>query len=310
MTTSDPDPAPNNDTQAQVQAPDPAAALERLVRLLELEPVERDAFRGQSEDIGTPNVFGGQVLGQALMAACLTAPDDRPAHSLHAYFLLPGKHAPIDYRVERVRDGGSFSTRRVTAHQEAGTIFTLMASFHKSEPGPDRRDPMPSVPGPEGIRSELELRRSKIDQLPQRWREKALLPHGIEYRPVVPFNLLDAKPREARSSIWLRATGPMPDKQALHQALLAYASDHGLLITATLPHGLSLLRGDMQLASLDHAMWFHRDFRIDDWLLYQVESSSVGGSRAVARGSVFTRDGVLVASTMQEGLMRVRRQGD
>lgn len=283
-----------------------SSALGRLRSLMQVEPMGGDRFRGQSEDIGTPAVFGGQVLGQALMAASLTAPAERMAHSLHAYFLLPGQHAPIDYDVARVRDGGSFTTRSVVASQNGTAIFELTASFHAPEEGPDRHDPMPPVPGPEGIRSEMEHRRAIVERLPSALRGKALIPNGIEYRPVVPFDLLDAPPRAAATSIWLRATAPLPDSPSLHRALLAYASDHGLLLTATLPHGLSLLKGEVRLASIDHAMWFHRDFRIDDWLLYQIDSPTVCGSRALCRGSVFTRDGTLVASTMQEGLMRAR----
>lgn len=284
--------------------------LNRLLDLIQVEPVGADRFRGQSEDIGTPAVFGGQVLGQALMAASLTAPTGRVAHSLHAYFLVPGQHAPIDYEVERVRDGGSFATRRVVAKQEGSPIFELTASFHAHEEGPDRHDPMPTVPGPQGIPSELEHRRSIVERLPPPLRDKAILPSGIEYRPVVQFDLLDATPRAAEASIWLRAVAPLPDSPSLHRALLAYASDHGLLLSATLPHGLSLLKGEVRLASLDHAVWFHRGFRIDDWLLYQVDSPTVFGNRALCRGAVFTREGKLVASTMQEGLMRVRRSAE
>jgi acyl-CoA thioesterase-2 len=281
--------------------------LERLRDLIQVEPLGADRFRGQSENIGTPAVFGGQVLGQALMAGSLTAPPGRVAHSLHAYFLLPGQHAPIDYDVERVRDGGSFTARRVVARQQGAAIFELTASFHAPEEGPDRHDPMPSVPGPEGIRSELEHRRAIVDRLPPAWRDKAIIPSGIEYRPVTPFELLDASPRLAAAAIWLRAAAPLPDSPALHRSLLAYACDHGLLLTATLPHGLSLLKGEVRLASIDHAMWFHRDFRIDDWLLYQVDSPTVSRGRALCRGAVFARDGRLVASTTQEGLMRLRR---
>ena len=249
------------------QTSDASAALDRLVALIEVdgavEGASGDHFRGQSEDIGTPSVFGGQVLGQALMAASLTVPEGRAAHSLHAYFLVPGQHAPIDYAVERVRDGGSFSTRRVEATQQGGSIFAMHASFQSPEAGLDRQEPMPSVPGPQGVRSEIELRRGVADRLPAALRSKALAPSGIEYRPVVPFNLLDPRPREARASIWLRATGMLPDRHCLHQALLAYASDHGLLLTATLPHGLSLLKGEVRLASIDHAnsggRWMRRD---------------------------------------------------
>ncbi len=279
--------------------------LQQLVNLIDVKATELDCFRGHSVDIGTRNVFGGQVLGQALMAAAKTAPDDRPAHSMHAYFLLPGRHEDIVYQVAKVRDGGSFSTRRVSAHQEDATIFEASVSFHREELGIDRQDPMPSVPGPQGIFSELEIRQSIADRMPQRWREKAILPTGMEYRPLVPFDHLKPRARDAKSQIWLRTSGPLPDSRPIHQALLAYASDHGLLLSAILPHGLSLVNGEVQLASIDHSVWFHREFRIDDWLLYQIDSPSVHGSRAICRGSVFAQDGRLVASTMQEGLLRV-----
>ena len=285
---------------------DSKTSLERLVDLIEVESIGKDVFRGQSESIGTSAVFGGQVLGQALMAANRTAPAGRAVHSIHGYFLLPGGHAPIDYAVEHMRDGGSFSTRRVVARQQGtAPIFELLASYQTLEGGVDRHDPMPPVPGPEGITSESEHRAAIVDRLPPRLRDIALTPGGIEYRPVIPFDLLDAKPREARASIWMRAAGPLGDVPTLHQALLAYASDHCMLLTATLPHGLSLLRGDVRLASIDHAMWFHRDFRIDEWLLYHVESPTVQAGRALCRGAIYTREGHLVASTMQEGLMRV-----
>ncbi|HUN93890.1 MAG TPA: acyl-CoA thioesterase II [Burkholderiaceae bacterium] len=288
--------------------PNPQGSLDRLVELIQVAPTGDDTFRGHSEDIGTPAVFGGQVLGQALMAACLAAPEGRGVHSLHAYFLLPGEHAPIDYEVERVRDGSSFSMRRVVARQQQETIFEMLASFQLRELGLERHDPMPPIPGPDGVRSEVEHRRAILDRLPPSLRDKVMVPSGIEYRPVVPFDLFDAAPREARASIWLRASGRLPDAPALHQALLAYASDHGLLITGTLPHGLSVLKGQVRLASIDHAMWFHRDFRIDDWLLYHVESSTASGGRALCRGTVYAQDGRLVATTMQEGLMRLRRR--
>lgn len=280
-------------------------ALQGLVSLIQIEKVAENHFCGQSRDIGTPTVFGGQVLGQALMAANLTVPEDRQVHSIHAYFLLPGQHEPIDYRVERVRDGGSFSTRRVQGLQKGIPIFELSASYHAKAGDIDAHDPMPRVPGPEGIATEAEFRRSILERMPPSLRDKAIIPSGIEYRPILPFDILDAKPREARSSIWFRATGELPDSPMLHRALLAYASDHGPLLTAILPLGLSLLKGELRVASIDHAMWFHRDFRMDDWLLYSVDSPSIQGSRALCRGSIYSRDGRLVASTVQEGLIRV-----
>lgn len=281
-------------------------ALERLVSLIQVERIAEDQFRGESEDIGTRAVFGGQVLGQALLAASSTVSPERKVHSVHSYFLLPGKHAPIDYSVVHTRDGRSFSNRRVEASQEGATIFELLASYQEVDQGFDRHDPKPSVPGPEGIVSERELRAAIADQMPEQMRGKLRISGGIDFRPVIPFEMLNAKPREAKTSIWLRASGSMPDAPLLHQALLAYASDHCMLLTATLPHGLSLFRGDMRLASIDHAIWFHRDFRIDDWLLYQVDSPTAQAGRALCRGAFFTREGKLVATTMQEGLMRVR----
>lgn len=286
----------------------PHPELQNLVDLFQIKSVAENRFCGQSEDIGAPGVFGGQILGQALMAASLTVPTDRLVHSFHAYFLLAGRHEPIDYTVERVRDGGSFSTRRVQAHQQGATIFDLSASFQQQGGFLDQHDPMQRVPGPEGIADEREYRRAINDRLPPSLRDKPLLPLGIEYRPLLPFDVLDARPREARASIWMRAAGPLPDSPVLHRALLAYASDHGPLLTSILPLGLSLFRGELQVASIDHAIWFHRDFRIDDWLLYQLESPTIQDSRTLCRGAIYTRDGRLVASTMQEGLVRVAQR--
>lgn len=288
--------------------PSTPSPLGRLVDILQVKPEGEDRFIGQSTNIGTENLFGGQVLGQALMAACATAPAGRGIHSLHAYFLLAGKHAPVAYQAERVRDGGSFSTRRVVARQEGAEIFEMLTSFQLKVDDIDRHDPMPSIPGPEGIHSETEQYRRIMDRLPATLREKVLQSPAIEYRPVVPFDLVDGAPREARSAIWLKATEPLPDTPALHQALLAYASDHGLLFTGTLPHGFSFLSGEVSLASIDHAMWFHRDFRFDDWLLHCIDSPNLCGTRALCRGAFYNRAGQLVATTTQEGLMRVRRR--
>jgi len=289
--------------------PENRTHLDRLLDIIRIEATVDDRFIGQSEDIGTPSIYGGQVLGQAFMAACLTVPDDRAAHSFHAYFLRPGDHGqPVDYAVHRVRDGGSFSTRSVAAFQNETPIFEMMASFHAREHDIDRQEPMPSVPGPEGIRSESELFDQVVERLPVQLRGKPGFLAGLEYRPVIPFDWLDPTPREARASIWLRVPGALPDTPIIHQALLAYASDHGLLLTATLPHGLSIVRGDVRLASIDHALWFHRDFRIDDWLLYQIDCPSVHGNRTFCRGSIYTQDGRLVATVNQEGLMRRKRR--
>ena len=279
------------------------ATMGQLITLLQLEPRGVDQFQGASEDIGTGRVFGGQVLGQALVAACRTATS--PIHSLHAYFLLPGDHhQPIDYLVERVRDGRSFATRRVVAQQKGRTIFTMMASFHAPEAGSfSHQHGMPPAPPPEGLRNETALRQAQAHQLPAGWRGEKQPP--IEYRMVDPVDLLHPVPRPADIQLWLRACAAVSDDPVMHRALLAYASDHGLLRAALLPHGLSFMQPKLSGASLDHAMWFHRDFRIDDWLLYCIDSPSAGGARALCRGEIYTRDGQLAVSVAQEGMLRV-----
>jgi acyl-CoA thioesterase-2 len=274
---------------------------------MQLEPLGGDKFLAQSEDIGTPAVFGGQVLGQSLAAASLTVGTDRPVHSMHAYFLLPGEHAPIEYSVDRVRDGRSFTTRHVVARQQERIIFEMSASFQTVDDGVEHQFSMPTVVGPEGLVSELDQRIALGERLPERWRVKGLEPHGIEYRRVEADDLLTPEVRPSESAIWMRAIAPLPDDPVVHRALLAYASDHGLLRAAMLPHGLSFMSGEVRPASLDHAMWFHRDFRMDDWLLYVLDSPSAGGARGLCRGSLYSRDGRLVASTAQEGMLRVRR---
>jgi acyl-CoA thioesterase-2 len=288
-------------------SPTAACLVEDLVALMRLETVGEDRFRGQSEDIGTPAVFGGQVLGQAVMAASLTVEPDRPMHSMHAYFLLPGEHAPIDYTVDRVRDGRSFTTRHVLARQEGRIIFEMAASFQTVDEGIEHQLSMPETRGPKGLPSELEQRVALGDKLPSRWQVKGIEPHGIEYRRVEQDDLLAPVAREGGSAIWMRAVSPLPDEPVMHRALLAYASDHGLLRASMVPHGLTFLTGKVRAASLDHAMWFHREFRFDDWLLYVIDSPSASGARGLCRGSVFTRDGRLVASTAQEGMVRVLR---
>jgi acyl-CoA thioesterase-2 len=282
-----------------------ARLVDELVALMQLEPLGGDRFLAQSEDIGTPAVFGGQVLGQSLAAASLTVGADRPVHSMHAYFLLPGEHAPIEYSVDRVRDGRSFTTRHVVARQQERIIFEMSASFQTVDEGVEHQLAMPAVEGPDGLVSELDQRLALGDRLPERWRIKGLEPHGIEYRRVEADDLLTPIVRPSESAIWMRAIAPLPDDPVVHRALLAYASDHGLLRAAMLPHGLSFMSGQVRPASLDHAMWFHRDFRMDDWLLYMLDSPSASGARGLCRGSLFTRDGRLVASTAQEGMLRI-----
>jgi acyl-CoA thioesterase-2 len=280
--------------------------LEELLTLLKLEPIEENLFRGQSQDLGFGSVFGGQVLGQALSAAYQTIPEGRWAHSLHAYFLRMGDATrPIVYQVDRIRDGRSFTTRRVVALQKGRAIFNMAASFQVEEPGFEHQDPPPeAVPGPEGIQSELELAQRVADKIPPVIREKLLCSKPIEIRPVNPINPFAPEKRAPVRTTWFRAIDRLPDDPAVHQYLLAYASDFGLVITSLYPHGHSFWEPQMQVASLDHAMWFHRDFRMDEWLLYVMSSPNANRSRGLSSGRIYTRDGRLVASAVQEGLIR------
>jgi acyl-CoA thioesterase II len=278
-----------------------------LIAQLDLEPLELNLFRGQSADLGGRSVFGGQVVGQALVAAARTA-EDRVAHSLHAYFLLPGDTAaPIVYEVDRIRDGRSFSARRVQAIQHGRPILSMIASFHVDEPGLDHQAQMPEVPAPELLSPMHELREewlAEAGDVPERLRQMMRRPPPIEFRPVEPWNPLKPTPAKPSQSCWFKAVDKVPDSPILHRCLLAYASDYNLLPTALLPHGRSWLSGGTIVASLDHAMWFHRPARIDEWLLYVMDSPSAQGARGLARGLIFDRRGALVASVAQEGLMR------
>jgi acyl-CoA thioesterase-2 len=281
--------------------------LKDLLDHLTLEPLGNDRFRGESRSVGGKSVFGGQVLGQALLAADATV-ECRRAHSLHAYFLLAGDpQAPIVYEVERIRDGRSFATRRVVAVQHGRAIFNMAVSFQVDEEGLDHHAAMPDVPGPEGLPSGSELYRQIADQLPENRRDALTAERPIELRPVRPRDLLNPERRPPQRQVWLRTVGALPDDPALHQAMLAYASDFTLLGTALYPHGLSFFNPEVQALSLDHAMWFHRPFRMDDWLLYAMDSPSASAGRGLGRGSIFTRDGRLVASVAQEGLIRLRK---
>lgn len=281
------------------------SALATLLNLLDLEPLEHNLFRGTSPSYGWQRVYGGQVLGQALVAAVRTVEEDRIAHSMHAYFLIGGDPGhPILYDVERIRDGGSFTTRRVRAIQHGRPIFAMSVSFHKAEDGIEHQSTMPDVPPPEELPNEQELRNRILDQLPENMRSYWQQERPIEMRPVSISRYLDRQPRQPTQSIWMRANGTLPDDPKLHQCILAYASDFTLLDTALIAHGKLLFDTDIQLASLDHAMWLHRPFRADEWLLYVQDSPSAHGARGFCRGSVFTRDGALVASTTQEGLTR------
>ena len=280
--------------------------LDDLLDLLDLEPIEVHIFRGRNRPLAGPRVFGGQVLAQALVAAGRSVEADRTCHSLHAYFILPGDvEAPIVYEVEKLRDGGSFTTRRVTAVQHGRPIFNASLSFHRDEPGLEHQPgPPEGVPAPDDLTPERDLAVALADRIPEPLRTVLTRERPIDFRPVDPADPLRPEPQEARSATWLRAAGPLPDDPLVHQAVLAYASDWGLLGTALLPHGRSVFDGTIQAASLDHAMWFHRPFRADDWLLYAMEAPTTAGARAFTHGRVTDADGRLVASAVQEGLIR------
>jgi acyl-CoA thioesterase-2 len=281
------------------------AVLDDLIALLKLERIEENIFRGDSRDIGSAQVFGGQVLGQALSAAQHTV-EDRVAHSLHAYFLRRGDmKAPIIYEVDRARDGGSFSNRRVVAIQHGRPIFNLAASFQNPEPGLDHQAIMPNVPGPTGLKDLAEVASEHLEKLPEKMRRFMTVKRPFDFRPVESVNLVAPEPQDPVKHVWIRTVDELPDDLALHQNLLVYVSDYELLGTSTLPHGLPFGRGRVIMASLDHALWFHREVRIDRWLLYSMDSPNASGARGLARGQLFTEDGKLVASTMQEGLVRV-----
>ncbi len=284
------------------------SAMQDLLDVLDLEPLEVNLFRGINSKVGRKRVFGGQVLGQALVAAGRTVEAARAAHSLHAYFLLGGDPAhPILYEVERTRDGGSFTTRRVKAIQHGAVIFTMSASFHKEEDGYTHQLEMPDVPPPDELPSASELMKRMLDTLPENMRSFWEREQPVDLRPVDVSRYISRAPQPPQQSIWLKANGRLPDDPRLHQCVLAYASDFTLLDTALIAHGKLLFDPDVQLASLDHALWFHRDFRADDWLLYVQDSPNAGGARGFCRGNFFTRDGTLVASTAQEGLIRQRQ---
>lgn len=267
-------------------------ALDGLVDLLGLEMLEENLFRGRSQDLGLPQLFGGQVLGQALSAATQTVPEERQVHSLHGYFLRPGDASmPVVYQVDRVRDGGSFTTRRITAIQKGRPIFFCSASFHGEENGFGHEVQMPTLPDPDSLDSGANIRR--FDG------------HPIEF-----LHLEDTAElgQPARKRLWFRLNGELPDNPALHRYLLAYSSDFNLLTTALVPHGIRFGDPTLQIASLDHSLWFHRDVSVNDWLLYDMDSPWAGGARGLARGSIYNRQGQLVASSAQEGLTRIRER--
>ncbi len=292
------------------RAPKTSKAIGELLGILDLETLEQNLYRGRGPKAGWQRVYGGQVLGQALVAAVRTVPPDRIAHSSHAYFLLPGDPAePIVYEVERIRDGASFTTRRVKAIQHGQATFAMSVSFHKAEAGFDHAAEMPVVPPPEDLPSETELMAKLIQHLPDNMKSYWQRERPIEMRPVDVSRYLDREPRTPQQGIWMRANGRLPDELSLHQCVLAYASDFTLLDTALIAHGKLSFDRDIQLATLDHSMWFHRPFRADEWLLYAQDSPNAHGARGFCRGSVFTRDGQLIASMTQEGLMRQRATG-
>jgi acyl-CoA thioesterase-2 len=298
-------------------------ALGALLSLLDLEQLEVNLFRGHTPAAGFTRVYGGQVLAQSLVAAQRTVGRDpaagrsappsndltepRQMHSLHSYFLLAGDpKVPIIFEVERVRDGGSFTTRRVKAVQHGQAIFVMSVSFQKEETAFDHQAPMPDVPGPENLPSDSKLREEIAARLPENLRSYLLRERPIEMRPVEYERYVERKARPARQHVWMRTTGALPDDPQIHQCVLAYASDFTLLDTALMPYGKLMFDNDVQLASLDHALWVHRPFRADEWLLYAQDSPSASGARGFSRGSVYRLDGTLVASTVQEGLMRKR----
>jgi acyl-CoA thioesterase-2 len=284
-------------------------ALDDLLAILDLEQLEHNLYRGRSPQVGWQRVFGGQVIGQALVAACRTVDTQaRPPHSLHAYFLLPGDpKIPIVYEVDRIRDGKSFTTRRVVAVQHGAAIFSMSASFHLSEPGFDHAAVMPAVPAPEELPGEQQIRSGVLPMMPDPVRAYFERERPIEFRPVEFARYLARQPMEPKFNVWIRATGRLPDDPAIHQCVLAYASDMTLLDSSLIAHGRTVFERTIQAASLDHALWIHRPFRADEWLLYSQESPSASGALGFARGLIFSRDGMLVASVAQEGLIRQRR---
>ena len=283
-------------------------ALDALLTLLDLEPLEVNIYRGQNRDLGTGRVYGGQVFAQALVAAKRTVGDNREAHSAHGYFILPGDlSAPIVYFVDRLRDGSSFTTRRVTAIQHGQAIFNLSASFHIVEEGPAHQSEMPAAPHPDTLTPELETIRAMADRIPEALRSVLTQERPIDVRPVDPIDPLHSPVAAPVRRAWFRADGRLPDAPWIHQAILAYASDYGLLVTALQPHGIPYRTKGLQLASLDHSLWMHRPFRADEWLLYTTDSPVTWGARGFVRGTIHSQSGDLVASVAQEGLIRLRK---
>ncbi len=288
------------------------AAMRELLSILDLENLEVDLFRGNSPQVGWQRVFGGQVIGQALIAAQRTVEPERHVHSLHAYFVRPGDPAiPIVYEVDRIRDGSSFSTRRVLAKQHGKAIFSLSASFQIDEGGLDHQMPMPEgLPMPEQLVGDRDIKEQYLHMAPPNVRKYWERERPIEIKPVSLTHYFSREKLEPVQHVWVRARGIVPDDRALQAAILAYLSDMTLLDTSLHPHGRTIFDRDLQVASLDHAMWFHRPCRLDDWLLYTQDTPSASGARGFNRGALYTRDGVLIASVAQEGLIRVHDEKD
>jgi len=284
------------------------SSVDQLISLLDLEVLELNIYRGRNRDIGTGRVFGGQVLAQALVAARRTLVKPWDAHSIHGYFILPGDlSTPIVYFVDRLRDGGSFATRQVTAIQHGKAIFNLSASFHADQEGLEHQSQAPDAPPPESLRPELELIRAQADRIPPQVRDILTQDRPIDFRSVEPVDVLDPESGPPVRTSWFRVMDRLPDDPILHQASLAYVSDYTVLSTVLRPHGLTVRSPGVQVASLDHSLWFHRPFRADEWLLYRVDSPVATKGRGFARGSIYTQEGMLVASVAQEGLTRYRR---
>ncbi|HWK01827.1 MAG TPA: acyl-CoA thioesterase II [Xanthobacteraceae bacterium] len=282
-------------------------AVQSLLEILDLEPLEVNLFRGRSPQVGWQRVFGGQVIGQALVAATRTV-EARPVHSLHGYFMLPGDpKVPIVYEVDRLRDGRSFTTRGVRAIQHGRAIFSMLVSFHQDEPGYDHSSTMPKVPAPEELPSDEEIRKNILPNMPEAVRIYYERERPIELRPVEFRRYISKDHRDPNFHVWIRSTAPLPADPAIHQCVLAYASDMTLLDTALIPHGRTVFDKSIQAASLDHALWFHRPFRADEWLLYAQDTPNAFGARGLSRGLIFARDGTHVATVAQEGLIRQNR---
>ncbi|MBL7250186.1 acyl-CoA thioesterase II [Alloalcanivorax sp. C16-2] len=282
-------------------------AVRELMQRFSLEPLEDNLFRGQSEANGQRSIFGGLVAGQSLLAASMTVPEDRPVHSLHAYFLRPGDiRRPVIYDVDRIRDGKSFTTRRVNAIQHGRPIFSLAASFQVEEEGARHQAPMPEVPAPDELETDEQARLRMAERIPKQFRDDFLRQRPLTFRPVTPRDAFESESREPVKRFWFKVADEIQADRMTQRALLAYCSDYGFMGTAMQPHGMTFWQSNVQCASLDHTMWFYEDFRVDDWLLYDCLSPGAAGARGLTFGNIYRRDGVLVASVAQEGLMRLR----